>query len=754
MQDWCGRRAGRRTGRKLIMTGASGLALALAVEPIASAQGVLTETITVTAQRREQNQQDVGIAITALSGNQLQDLGYSNAQDVAAFAPGVVAVQPNGEGSYSFAIRGVANNDLSTNIESPVAVYVDEMYISQMAATGFLLFDIDSVEILRGPQGTLFGRNATGGLVHYLTKKPSDTFEGYGQLEIAEYGVNKLQGAVNLPLADNLYARVSAANNSGEGYIDNRLHPEQKLNNSNDYAGRLQVLWDATDDLSVLLNVRQGGQQIRTGFFEHIPAINGGGIPTPGLPNPILGDYLDSDGDIYAGDYDFIGHNISELFGASATVKWNFGGWQLTSLTDFQSTFRDYIEDTDATPVNYYNYYQTNDAEQFTQEFRLTGDIGPVQTVVGAYYLDLSSTDSTGGIAWGSYGYTGGDPTAANGDRTPSATEVSSISLYGQAEYALTDTLTLIGGLRLMRDKKDFVAAREDVHFDDTATSGLDYRTVVIDTLSTFDPDEKEDELWSARLQVNWEPTDDILAYASWNRGIKSSGFSQPPFDPNSDLLVDPAYLSYDPETLYAYEVGVKWELFDGLARLNTSVYYYDYEDYQAYTNFPGGLGSATVNAQAVNKGFEVEASASPLEGMDLVLGVGYGDIKVTDVIGFEGMTLTSVSSPEWKANALARYEFPVGEGSLALQADASYQSEHYFSLDVTPATTEDGYVLANFSATWYPPEGDWEVTAFVDNAFEEEYKVMTFDLSDWIGMIEDYYGKPRWAGVRLNYNF
>jgi iron complex outermembrane receptor protein len=754
MNDGCGRRAGRRASRKLMMVGASGLALAVVAEPIAMAQGVLTETITVTAQRREQNQQDVGIAITALSGNQLQDLGYSSAQDVAAFAPGVVAVQPNGEGSYSFAIRGVANNDLSTNIESPVAVYVDEMYISQMAATGFLLFDIDSVEILRGPQGTLFGRNATGGLVHYLTTKPGEDFEGYGQVEIAEYGVTKMQGAVNLPLTDNLYARVSAANNQGTGYVTNRMHPELKLNNTNDYAGRLQLLWDATDDLSVLLNVRQGGQEIRTGFFEYISAVNGGGEFTPGAPNPLFGGYIDEDGDPYAGDYDFQGHNISELFGASATVKWNFGDWQFTSLTDFQSTFRDYIEDTDASPTNYYNYFQTNDAEQFTQEFRLTGDLGPVRTVVGAYYLTLESQDSTGGIAWGSYGYTGGDPTAANGDRTPSASEVNSISLYGQGEYAITDSLTLIGGLRVMQDKKDFVAAREDVHFDDLATSGLDYRTTVISTLSTFDPEEKEDNLWSARLQLNWEPTDDLLTYVSFNRGIKSSGFSQPPFDPNSDLLVDPEYLSYDPETLYAYEVGAKWTLLDGLARINSAIYYYDYKDYQAYTNFPGGLGSATVNAQGKNMGFETEIMASPLDGLDLVLGVGYGDIEVTEVIGFEGMTLTSVSSPEWKANALARYEFPIGEASIALQADASYQSEHYFSLDVTPATTEDGYTLANFSATYYPPEGNWEVTAFVDNAFDETYKTMTFDLSDWIGMVEDYYGDPRWAGVRLNYNF
>ena len=256
-----------RYGKLLMSVSGVALAMSLMIAPQAHAdeeaeasENLMFEKVTVTAQKREQDPQDVGIAITALNGDQLEALGYTNAQDIAAFSPGVVSVQPNGEGSYSFAIRGVANNDLSTNVESPVAVYVDEVYISQMSATGFLLFDIDQAEVLRGPQGTLFGRNATGGLVQYTTVKPQKEFGGFGNVSYGQYDDMMLEGAVNIPLNDWIYARISAAQHTSTGYITNREHPEEKLNNNDDYAIRFQLLMEPTDDLSILLNARVGGQ--------------------------------------------------------------------------------------------------------------------------------------------------------------------------------------------------------------------------------------------------------------------------------------------------------------------------------------------------------------------------------------------------------------------------------------------------------------------------------------------------------------
>jgi len=169
------------------------VAVAIPLSFIASdLSAAVLEEVMVTAQKREQSIQDVGIAITAYTGDQLSQLGWTNAQQVTAMAPGVTTVQPNGEANYAIAIRGVANSDFTTNVESPVALYVDEVYISQMSGAGFLLYDMDRVEILRGPQGTLFGRNATGGLVHYITKKPTKEFDGYIMGTVGDYDQYKV----------------------------------------------------------------------------------------------------------------------------------------------------------------------------------------------------------------------------------------------------------------------------------------------------------------------------------------------------------------------------------------------------------------------------------------------------------------------------------------------------------------------------------------------------------------------------------
>ena len=170
--------------------------LGLALVPFVC-NAVLLEEIIVTAQKREQNIQDVGIAITAFSGEQLRALGYTNAQQITDLAPGVHTIQPNGEANYGLSIRGAAQSDFVANQESPVSLYVDEVYISQMSGAGFMLFDMERVEILRGPQGTLFGRNATGGLAHYVTNKPSQEFGGYGQVTVGEHDQVKFQGAIN-----------------------------------------------------------------------------------------------------------------------------------------------------------------------------------------------------------------------------------------------------------------------------------------------------------------------------------------------------------------------------------------------------------------------------------------------------------------------------------------------------------------------------------------------------------------------------
>ena len=283
-------------------------------------QAAVIEEIVVTAQKREQNAQDVGIAISALTGEQMRQLGYGSAQQVTAMAPGVQTVQPNGEANYAIAMRGVASSDFTTNVESPVAVYLDEVYISQMSGTGFMLFDMERVEMLRGPQGTLYGRNATGGLAHFVTVKPSQEASGYGQFTVGRYDQIKFEGAVGGPLSDTVSARLSLSTHNNDGYVKNRLL-DKRLNNADDSAVRGQLLFEPTDSFSLLFNARRSEQDIDTGFFEHVTA-NVEGMLTPNEVNEVLG-YIDNDGDVYEGDYDRDGHNKLETEGYTATLKWD-----------------------------------------------------------------------------------------------------------------------------------------------------------------------------------------------------------------------------------------------------------------------------------------------------------------------------------------------------------------------------------------------------------------------------------------------
>ena len=770
-----------------LLAGAALLATVAGIQS-ASAQMLMDEVI-VTAQKRAQSVQDVGISISAFSRAQLETMGYTNAQEVTAMAPGVTTMQPNGEANYSIGIRGVANNDFTTNVESPVAIYVDEVYISQMSGAGFMMFDIERVEILRGPQGTLFGRNATGGLVHYVTTKPGTEFGGYGSLSYGSFDRIKFQGAINIPINDKLAIRASASTHQGDGYITNRLQPGNKLNNANESAGRIQALFTPNDDVEILLNARFGQQDIRTGFFENVSEANPDGVLTPTVPNVSLGNYLDNDGDVYAGDYDAPGRNKLNTYGFSGTLNWNLGWAELTSITDYQAVSRDYIEDSDASPVDYFRFFLTTDAKQFSEEIRLAGSTDNMKWVTGFYYMDLDINDTNGIIAPGFLldfvnlitpevqnntipAFTDPAEFGFNGLRNPYQTKVKTWSLFGQVEFDLNDQISLIAGFRYIDEKKDHSYRDIAYWFPSTSVSGQDPNaTEIVDFVTPYNG-KRHDKVWSARAQVNYRPNEDTLLYASWNRGVKSGGFNAPLL-PTAEFVTE-QLMNYRPEQLDAFEVGFKLDFADGRARLNGSAYYYDYNDYQAFAIL--GLDTFTLNADAKNKGFELEMQLNPTEGMDVQLGVGYieADVKNVPGITIDAQTdlgvipailpdavLRPVNTPKWNLNGLIRHEFKISSGAIAIQFDGQYRSEHVFGLLSTPALTEDGYFIGNASIT-YLPEGDydWSMRLFVKNITDTEYLVQTFDLGGSLaggglfGITEQYYGRPRTWGMNLSYNF
>ncbi len=729
---------------------AASLAAVLIAGNIVAATAVMEE-IVVTATKRSENAQDVGIAITAMTGDQMEALGFTNAQQVTSMAPGVSTVQPNGEANYAIAMRGVANSDFTTNVESPVAVYVDEVYISQMSGTGFMLFDMERVELLRGPQGTLFGRNATGGLAHFLTVKPSQQSDGYAKVTIGEYSQIKGEGAVGGALGESAAARLSVSYHNNDGYVENRLGG--KLNNADDFAGRFQLLFNPDDNVEILLNARYASQDIDTGFFEYVSSVLPGQL-TPGVPNPIpvpgIEGYSDNDGDVYAGDYNDPGFNDLETYGFTGTVSWALGDMNLTSITDFSSVERRYIEDTDASPADFFNFYLTTDAQQFSQEIRLDGTTGEIQWVAGVYYLDIDINDTNGAITE-PFIQSASTPGAESGLDNPYSSRLKSISAFGQIEFPLSDNVDLILGARIINDDKKFDYQTVVVEFLDpdarifNGASNLNSLAV----LASYEGDRSDTE-FSTRVQLNWVPSEDALLYASYNRGVKGGGFNAPIFP--LAVPYDDDSMSFDPEVLDALELGFKTTVMDGRARFNGAVYYYDYSDYQAFNII--GIDTLTFNADAKSKGFELEFLANPVDNLDMVLGVAFNDIDVD--LG-PGPDTTSVQSPKWSWNALVRYEWPMSSGgSIALQGDANYRSKHVFALTANPNQTENGYTLANASLTYTSADQAWALSAFVKNITGSEYLVQTFDLSTdaLFALTEQYYGPPSWWGISFRYTW
>ena len=807
------------------------LAIAMALgTQVASAQ--LLEEVIVTAQKREQSLQDVGIAVSAFNGEQIQQLGWNSSDDIAAQIPGVTLIQPNGPASFTMNIRGVAQNDFSgDNQESPVAVYVDEVYAASPTHASFQMFDFERVEVLRGPQGTLFGRNATGGLAHFITKKPSEEFEGYVQATVGDYDLFNVEGAIGGPISDNISGRLSFSSGQNDPLITNRVGPD--LNDNDTWAIRGQLLFKFGESSELLINARASDLDNLNGTFEHLVSrpnslglgvevtdpnvldLSGGDLDTAtGEGSGIIYTpwqdygYRDPDGGKpFEGDFDTIGFIKIETEGYTGTFKTSFdNGMEFVSITDYNTLKRDYLEDSDASPRPFFSFSVKSDMESFSQEFRLSGETDNSRWVGGLYYLNYEGDLFTGGMAGGFaqaafgpvvLGLVGGDPDLAVavtqelfpptfGFDSPFSTTTESTAVFGQIEYDISDAMTVTAGLRWSREEKEtsfnqyfslfesttsnVVALQDSLgigtnwSYDNGRYSNIGAYTFEGGAIPLIEGDAEtdiDDDFFTAKLGLDYRLSDDTLLYASYNRGVKAGGFNAP-LDASLFAYgaLDPSQMNFDAETLNAYEIGFKTDLFNGLARLNGAAYYYDYQDYQAFA-----LDSLTLyvfNTDATNQGFELELQTSPIDGLDILLGVSYIDNNVEDAYttpSGEAIDRNAIITPEVTANGMIRYQWDMMGGSMAAQYDFNYMDDHFFQLKNSPVGTQDAYVVSNVRLSWTSASQAWLVAAYVNNVTDEEYGRMAFDLAGppsggGFGMTELFYADPRWWGVSVNYSW
>lgn len=787
---------------------------ALSASPIVLAQSSLLEEVTVTAQKREQNAQDVGISITAYTSEQLDQLGFTKSSDIARFTPGVHVGGNLAGQNLQFTIRGVAQNDFNDQTESPVAVYIDDTYVAMAQGQRFAMYDLDRVEILKGPQGTLFGRNATGGLAHFVSRKPTDELDGYIQAEYGDYDRVKIEGAVGGPITDGIMGRISGYYHDQDGYLDNSYNPANPQSfmpseialsegTGDDFGGeenqalRGQLLFDIGDTATLWLSANWADAELATSPYQSeatAPILDAQnrqrnaifqpkdstaqaftyetgdpidtGVFGP-FPRPIPGSdatgYIDRDGnglDYTEGDFSFDDLNTMETVGFSAKFDWEIGDMDFVSITDYKDFDKFMGMDVDSAPMNQLSVWFDAEVDQVSQEFRLSGASDTLRWVTGFYYLNVNYENNIGFKALDNAPLLLPPGTLPADYPAFVDQETDNISVFGQIDLDLTDAMTLTVGLRVMQEEKDYfydLQVRGLTSAKDYANGPLfgTFSDVVGLPVSTKFEDDTSDTLWAGKIQLDYRLSDDVLLYAGLNRGVKAGGFNSPIDFGGAQLTPGGYSYDYDEEVLLSYEVGFKSTLMEGMMRLNGSIYYYDYQDYQGFV-FAGVSGNV-VNYDSTVVGGELEMITSPVDGLDIILAGSYIDAEVEDVEVAPGIFKNTEPSyvPPLQLSALVRYAWQMGDGEMAVQADASYSDSAFYTLRNYDSHEMDSYTLANARIS-YSTGGDanWEFAAFVNNLTDEENEVMGFDISLFCGCSEIAVGEPRWWGVSARRNF
>jgi iron complex outermembrane receptor protein len=804
-------------------TAASAAALALGAAVPLHAQNVLEEVV-VSAQKREQNIQDVGISMSAFTGDQLQALGVQESFDVAAFTPGVHISGNLAGQNTQFTIRGVTQNDFNDIVEAPNAVYLDEGYIAVAQAQTFALYDIDRVEVLKGPQGTLFGRNATGGLVHYISRKPDfDKVEGYtdvtfGTFDSATNALSeRVEAAATGPFTDNVAGRVAMLYNHSDGYLNN-LYPYgapaglgglspgngagADLGGDNTYALRGTLDAKPNEDLLLRLSVNYAHSKEPTGPYQSkstIPIVSpgseivnvintpknetrlsiqgtadgggnaidgsvllpGAGIGLAGRPVP-GGDffgYIDPDGTgtNTSGDFAFDNNGFVQTWGINGRVEWKLGGGTtLTSITDFKDYKKLLFIDVDSAPVNQLANYAAVGATSTTEELRLNGETNGLRWVGGLFFLDIDNHSDNGLKApTNSIIGTFIRPVDIG---TVAKLVTNSYSIFGQVEYDFTSKLTGILGLRGIQEQKSFHTAigvfPTDSNF--SVNRGNLLPSPFGEGSPYFASEHSSNTLWAGKAQLDYHLSDQILLYAGVNRGVKAGSFNAPLLGAYLGSGLDKS-LPYKAETLYAYEGGFKSTLLDGHARLNGSVFYYDYRDYQAFLFV--GVGGVVINADAHTLGAEMDLQVSPMKGLDVIVGGSWFNAIVEDIPLRYGSPLPPrdvkpTYAPPVQASATVRYQWEMLAGVMHVLASAHYSDSFFYNLRNFDADRFSSFTMINAGLGWASSDDKWELNLDVRNLTNDHAGVQGFDLATLCGCNEVAYQPPRWTGINVKYRF
>lgn len=716
------------------------------------------EEIVVTAQRRSQSVQDVPIAISALSGEQLSEAGVRDPRDLTLLVPSLSMQAGTAASTTSLFIRGVGIGDFNSNTTGAVGVYVDDVFLGANAGKLFNVFDSDGIEVLKGPQGTLYGRNTTGGAIRFSSRKPTDTLSGDFSAHYGRFNEVRLEGGVGGPIVEDLLkVRVSGLYHRNDGSTFNRI-TGNRVNDLDLWASRLVADFTPSPDALIRLIVHGGSSRGGARQFQHrgqgVDFLGGPSLLPDGTPADGFG-YADNDGNPYAGDYDIEGKERIDVFGASLTGQFTLGAVQLTSITAYEQVNRSTLEDTDASPNQVITAYYQDRPRQFSQEVRLqsVGENAFNWIVGGFYFHDKLKTDSAFDLLRGlrdpAAPLGGFDPVNSLGLlRYPYTQTTNSYAIFGQGDYKLTDRLTATIGLRYSHDR---IRMQFASLFDalGTVVPVKDYSNVTVPLLDFDDTEAFNDLSWRAALNYN---TGDTLLYASFSKGYNSGGFA-------GGASTDPAQVQpFRSENLYAYEVGIKTDLLDRKLRFNASAFHYDYRDLQVFVFDLTGPVPVQRKLNAGNGrifGLEAEITARPAPNLELFSAITLMDTEYRNFAALGGTSFSGnrlVNAPSFAGTAGIRLTVPLNNGSeLRVNVDGNYVSSIFLFPDNAPQNRVKGYGLLNSRLAWSSPNGRFEVAIWGKNLTNKSYITA---IAPVITQDQLNFNEPRTYGVQFSARF
>ncbi len=701
-----------------------GLIPVTAQAQVANSNEVSVDEVVVTAQRREERLTDVPIAITALSEAKLESAGIVNTTDLGLITPGLFVAQ-TGQ-NVQPTIRGIGTPITAVGSDANVAVYVDGVYQPAQTANSFSLPDVEQIEVLKGPQGTLFGRNATGGAIIIRTKEPRFDFQGAFKASYGSFEETRLRGWVTGPITENLAASLSVVSVHDAGYSKNVALGDRASENDEESI-RLKLLYRASDELKFIL---EGNYSYRkNNIAQSVKPLNRNVVSLQTVPDL----YIPSDPlEISLNDRPYASL-LSK--GASFTAVYAPDYGTFTAISNYSTVEPHQLFDTDYTSLASSLQDFTTPVETFTQEVNFASNLdGPLNFVTGLFYFNNTSTLTR----WSYRG--GGGPLTAF---LRADVDTQAYAAYAEVYYEITERLKLIGGVRYSVEDKSIMA---------TGVLGGPDTMVESDSWKS----------WTPRFSALYELTDNANIYATYSKGFKAGAYN-PSFTAGLPVQRD----AIDPEEVSAYEVGYKYS--GGGLRFNSSAFYYKYDDIQVQIlTSIGGVNTTVIQNAAAAEiyGADFDLSSRLGENWTIDLGLAYthgeygsfpGAVLTTPRVGGGNTQALGdasgkkiVRNAEWMANLGATYHKPIGDDALEVSFSASYNSGFYF--DPGNRVKQDPFTIVNATASWiFGDDDQYRFSVWGNNLLDELYGVYAAQSTTGDNIA---YSRPRTAGIAFSVEF